>query len=238
MTTAVILAGGLGTRLRSVVDDRPKPMAEVAGRPLLEHLMSYWIKQGVERLALSVGYKGTMIQEHFGHSYEGISVDYVQEPAPLGTGGALISCIRQLRLDAPFLLLNGDTYFEVNLHSLISLGKKTEADWVFGLFPTKDERRYLAVDVENDGRLAMSRNPQGSNEVGGQRWANGGVYWINPRSLAPLISTKHKASLESDFLPYLYHLKQVFYGLKCNGTFVDIGVPEDYLRAQTMSCFK
>lgn len=237
MTTAVILAGGLGKRLRSVVDDRPKPMADVAGRPFLEHLLNYWIKQGVERFVLSVGYKKTVIQDHFGTSYKGISIAYVQETTPLGTGGALLSCLRQLRLNDPFLLLNGDTYFEVDLQSLIDLGEKKRADWVLCLFPTKDKQRYLLVDVESDGRLAMNFNPKGGNNVEEQHWANGGVYWINPRALAPLILIKHKASLELDFLPYLHNLSQTFYGLRCISTFIDIGVPEDYRRAQAMSCF-
>jgi D-glycero-alpha-D-manno-heptose 1-phosphate guanylyltransferase len=89
MITAIVLAGGLGTRLRSVVPDLPKPMAPIKGRPFLEYQLDYWIAQGVDRFVLSLGYRHEVIVEHFGNSYQGVKLDYVVEPTPLGTEAAL-----------------------------------------------------------------------------------------------------------------------------------------------------
>ena len=114
MTTAIILAGGLGTRLRGTLPDLPKPMAPVAGRPFLAHQLDHWIAQGVVRFVLSVGYRAVAISNHFGDRYRGVPIDYVVEPAPLGTGGALALAATKLRSNEPALLLNGDTYFDVD----------------------------------------------------------------------------------------------------------------------------
>jgi D-glycero-alpha-D-manno-heptose 1-phosphate guanylyltransferase len=119
VTSAIILAGGLGTRLRSAVPDLPKPMAPIAGRPFLAYQLDYWIRQGVDRFVLSVGYRHESIMAYFGAAYRGIAVDYSVEQTPLGTGGGLLLALE--RLDGgqrPFLLLNGDTYFEVDLATL------------------------------------------------------------------------------------------------------------------------
>ena len=175
LDTAVILAGGLGTRLRSVVADRPKPMALVAGRPFLEHLMQYWHKQGIQRFVLSVGYRNESIREHFGDSYAGCKLDYVVETEPLGTGGGLLMCQRTLNLTAPFLLLNGDTYFAVDLSTLEHQAQKHDADWVFSLFPTSETHRYLAVQLKDSGKLNFEVDCN-SESQSGMCWANGGVY--------------------------------------------------------------
>lgn len=237
MTTAVILAGGLGTRLRSVVADRPKPMAEVAGRPFLEHLISYWIKQGVDRFILSTGYRSTMIRDHFGASFNGVPIDYVTEAIPLGTGGAIVKCQRQMALSSPFLLLNGDSFFAVELDSLIRCRNATNSDWIFSLFPTSNNKRYLTLNLENNGSVKIPDGIESPKHTSELRWANGGVYFVNPKALLPVISNEHSASLESDFLPYLQNLGQRFHGVKCEGTFIDIGVPEDFATAQTIPYF-
>ena len=115
MTTAIILAGGLGTRLRSAVPDLPKPMAPIAGRPFLAHQMDHWIGQGVSRFVLSVGYRHEAISSHFGRRFHGAAIDYVVETSPLGTGGAVKLATAGLPRDEYTLLLNGDTYFDVPL---------------------------------------------------------------------------------------------------------------------------
>ena len=115
MTTAIILAGGLGTRLRSTVPDLPKPMAPIAGRPFLAHQMDHWIGQGVSRFVLSVGYRHEAISSHFGRRFHGAAIDYVVETSPLGTGGAVKLATAGLPRDEYTLLLNGDTYFDVPL---------------------------------------------------------------------------------------------------------------------------
>ena len=236
LDTAVILAGGLGTRLRSVVADRPKPMALVARRPFLEHLMQYWHKQGIQRFVLSVGYRNESIREHFGDSYAGCKLEYVVETEPLGTGGGLLMCQRTLNLTDPFLLLNGDTYFAVDLSNLAHQAQKHDADWVFSLFPTSETQRYLAVQLTDSGKLEF--RVEGNSVLrSGMRWANGGVYWIHPRALLPFQDLPTPLSLEVDMFPLAEQLGQVFCGLPSEATFIDIGVPDDYQRAQTMPCF-
>ena len=236
MTTAVILAGGLGTRLRSVVDDRPKPMAEVAGKPFLEHLMRYWHDQGIERFILSVGYRAEQIECYFGSTFEGHKVEYVREQVPLGTGGALLLCQESKTLKEPFLLLNGDTYFQVNLQVLQEMAKSSHADWVLSLFPTNDSRRYMPIKVEGSGRILFESSVD-QNRQGQATWANGGVYWVNPRALTMISESISNESLETGIFPKCVTLGQSFFGLRSEKLFIDIGVPNDYSRAQTMPCF-
>lgn len=236
LTTAIVLAGGLGTRLQSVVGDRPKPMAEVAGRPFLEHLLQYWQTQGIEQFVLSVGYRHQHIQDHFGHSFAGCRIEYVVEPQPLGTGGGLLLCQRQLQLTDPFLLLNGDTFFAIEANALQNQANRHDADWGFSLFPTTNAHRYLPAELDPTGRLSfgVSKKSHSDDSV---HWANGGVYWVHPRSLNPFREHTANLSLETELFPMCDQLGQVFCGLQSKAPFIDIGVPDDYARAQTMSCF-
>jgi len=236
MTTAVILAGGLGTRLRSVVSDRPKPMAEVAGKPFLAHLMRYWLIQGIERFILSVGYRADQIECYFGSTFEGCKVEYVHERFPMGTGGALLLCQESKGFKEPFLVLNGDTYFQVSLQALQDMIKWSHADWVLSLFPTNDSRRYMPLKVEGSGRISFESGVD-PNRKGQSTWANGGVYWFDPKALAILGGRISNISLESGIFPKCVGLGQAFFGLRSDALFIDIGVPEDYTRAQTMPCF-
>jgi len=116
---AVVLAGGLGTRLRAAVSDVPKPMAPVQGRPFLERLLDYWIGQGVQRAVLAVGYMHETVRKHFGEQYRNCAIDYSVEQQPLGTGGALVQTLPLVQ-GKTFLVLNGDTYFAVPLAKLTS----------------------------------------------------------------------------------------------------------------------
>lgn len=229
---AIILAGGLGTRLKSVVPDVPKPMAPVAGRPFLEWQMDYWIEQGIDRFILSVGYRHEDIQSHFRDAYKTASIEYVIEHAPMGTGGGFLLAAQSLKSNDPFLLLNGDTYFEVSLKDLDRFANDHQADWCFTLFRAKESGRYTGLEINSiDGRIISF---QSENEKIG-RFANGGVYWINPQSLKTLdFKMGHAYSLESEFFTQLQKNKQAIYGLECHGRFIDIGVPSDYARAQTM----
>lgn len=238
MTTAVILAGGLGTRLRPVVDDRPKPMAEVAGRPFLEHLLGYWKNQGVTRFVLSIGYRGEIIKHYFGAIWQGIPLDYVQESHPLGTGGALLMCHREIGLETPFILLNGDTFFEVELEALVRRAEQTNADCIFTLFPTSNRTRYLDVRTQNNGKVVLCKKQNGiPTPILSRSWANGGVYWIDPLALSSIDQFDLPVSLELELMPHLESEGRKLFAIRSRGTFIDIGVPEDYLRAQTMPCF-
>src|SRR5438067_6674889 len=118
LNEAIVLAGGLGTRLRSAVADVPKPMAPIRGRPFLEYLFDHWIDQGIRRFTLSVGYRHEVIVDHFGKAYHGATIRYAVERSPLGTGGALLGTLATFSVEAPVLLLNGDTYFAVDVKRL------------------------------------------------------------------------------------------------------------------------
>ncbi len=231
MITAVILAGGLGSRLRSAVPDLPKPMAPISGRPFLEHLLDYWINQGVGKFMLSVGYRYQLIISHFGHTYRGVEIDYVIEETPLGTGGGLLLAVEKIGGDEPFLLLNGDTYFAVDLQTLIKFFQANQADWCFSLFRTREPGRYMGMDLTPEGRIISLKS--GADQL--ERLANGGVYLVNPRSLR---STRFlpgdKLSLEDDFFQVAMTSGRGLFGVEFSGDFIDIGVPDDYYRAPDM----
>ncbi len=228
MTTAIILAGGLGTRLRESVPDLPKPMAPINGRPFLEHQLDYWIGQGVKRFILSVGYRHTAIVEHFNAAYRGIPLEYSIERSPLGTGGGLLLAAKKLPAEANFLLLNGDTYFEVDLAALRGLHGAKKADWTFSLFRTAEVGRYMGMDIAADSQITSLKSSTGKSD----RLANGGVYLVNPEALSiGGWKSGDKVSLEDDLLPAVFASGRRFYGLECSGKFIDIGVPQDYARA-------
>jgi len=226
VTTAIILAGGMGTRLRSVVPDLPKPMAPINGRPFLEHLMDYWISQGVNRFVVSVGYMKEVIMDHFGASYRATTLTYAIEDEPLGTGGGLLLATQGL--SEPFLVLNGDTFFEVDLAKLLKFHAENSSEWTFSLFQANEGGRYMGMDVRTDGEIISLTS--GMGESG--RLANGGVYVVNPSMLG---KTKfvpgQKLSLEDDLLPSFVTQGGKLYGIEFSGCFIDIGVPLDYFRA-------
>jgi D-glycero-alpha-D-manno-heptose 1-phosphate guanylyltransferase len=231
MTSAVILAGGLGTRLRSVIPDLPKPMAPINGRPFLEHQMRYWSGQGVNHFVLSVGYRYQTIVNYFGTRFEGVDLEYVIEETPLGTGGGLILASKKVSRMENFLLLNGDTYFEIELKNLINFSEEVDADWCFSMFRTGEVGRYLGMNVLPGGQITSFKAEISSLE----RLANGGIYMVNPRALKMIpFFPGDKLSLEQDVFPMAMAMKQRFYGIEFHNTFIDIGVPDDYLRASTL----
>ena len=228
MTTAIILAGGLGTRLRAAVPDWPKPMAPVAGRPFLAYLLDYWILQGVGHVILSLGYRHEAITRYFRDSYNGVRIDYAIETELLGTGGALRMAARYCSNQQGFLLLNGDTFFAVDLAALQAFTDKSRADICLSLFETTDCRRYHGVDLTNDG-IIVSLCAQSAKD---RHLANGGVYWCKPNRLQLETHASGTCSLENDVFPSLLLAQCRIAGLEFKAPFIDIGIPEDYNRAE------
>ena len=227
VTTAIILAGGLGTRLKKVVPDLPKPMALIRERPFLEYQMDFWISQGVTKFILSVGYLNHIIIDHFGDSYHTASIDYFVEDDLLGTGGALLMAAQGLK--ETFLVLNGDTFFEVNLNDLCLFHNKHNAEWTMSLFKSKDLDRYMGVELAKTGEIVVLKSKQSQIDL----LVNGGVYLINPSAISRLnLNPGIKSSLEDQLLPSFLSLGGKLFGIECYGKFIDIGVPEDYYRAQ------
>jgi D-glycero-alpha-D-manno-heptose 1-phosphate guanylyltransferase len=229
INTAVILAGGFGTRLRSVVSEVPKPMAPINGKPFLEILINYWIIQGVNNFILSVGYKHEIIENHFGNNYRNLDIKYLVEESPLGTGGALIKAISNFKIEQPFLLLNGDTYFEVSLESLEAFHNLKKSAFTFSVFKSNNLERYLGLNVNDE----MQVLPVESKEVGNEsKFVNGGVYIIDPSIInINNFEMDHFYSFENDILPEIMKEHPAIYACEFDTTFIDIGVPEDYFKA-------
>ena len=235
MTSAIILAGGLGTRLRSAVPDLPKPMAPISGRPFLEHLLDYWLNQGVNHFVLSIGYRHEIIVNHFGENYKGAKLEYVIEKTPLGTGGGLLLAAEKVSKYEPFLLLNGDTYFAVDLKTLCEFTLANDTDWCFSLFRTHDEGRYMGMDISPKGQIVSLK----SGAAPSGHLANGGVYWVNSCALlSERFSPGDKLSLEDDFFVIAMASDKRLMGIEFSGTFIDIGVPDDYQRAAALLALK
>lgn len=231
--TAIILAGGLGTRLKDVVPKIPKPMAPVNGRPFLEFLMNYWMKQGVDQFILSIGYESNTIINHFGKDFNGAKIEYSIEDNPLGTGGGFIKAAQ--KLTKPFLLLNGDTFIEMDFSKIMNFHLKKNADWTMSVIHIKDSSRYMGLEMNENGKIVsleckMVSLKSNHNVI--KKMANGGAYYINPSVIKKLkFQVNKKISLENDLLPSLLNNNNIF-GIECNGDFIDIGIPEDYFRAQ------
>ena len=226
---AIVLAGGLGTRLRAAVPDLPKPMAPVSGRPFLERLLDYWIAQGVARFILSTGYRHEMLAAHFGASFHGAAILHAVEDRPLGTGGGLLLASGSLKAAGPFLVLNGDTFFEVALNKLRDFHAAHGAEATLSLFRSPQQGRYGGITLGEEGQIRSL----GAGEKGGL--ANGGVYLME-RSLlegGPW-QPRSALSLEGDILPFALGAGKRVYGMECSGRFLDIGVPEDYARAASV----
>jgi D-glycero-alpha-D-manno-heptose 1-phosphate guanylyltransferase len=204
-------------------------MALVNGRPFLTHLLDYWLVQGVDHFVLSVGYLHDMILNFIGARYRGVSVDYAVEETPLGTGGGLLLALDRLRDDAPFLLLNGDTFFAVQADSLLGFHNRQAAAWTLSLFHATEANRYMGVKLGDDGRIEDLAS--GKGEVGA--YANGGVYAASPGALRQCgFPAASRLSLENEMLPQIQDKGQRIYGITYSATFIDIGVPADYERAQ------
>lgn len=230
ITTALILAGGMGTRLKSVISNVPKPMAPINGRPFLEIQLDYWINQGVDNFIISVGYKSEIIIEHFGHKYRNANINYVIEDNPLGTGGAIIKSIKDFQIEEPFMLLNGDTYFEISLFNLLSFHQNKGSQFTFSVFKSNNTERYMGLNLDHNMRLLPEFYIENSND---EKYVNGGVYIINPEILNREKFENDKFySLENDIFPIINKKEALIYACLFENKFIDIGVPEDYYLAQ------
>jgi D-glycero-alpha-D-manno-heptose 1-phosphate guanylyltransferase len=219
-TPVIILAGGFGTRLSTVVKDVPKPMAPINGKPFLHYIFKELQHQKIKQVVLSVGHLKEVIQDYFQDSYLGISIQYAIENEPFGTGGGIKHAFNFVEDDA--FVLNGDTFFDIELSKL----KKTDADISIALKPMFNFDRYGTVELNNENRI-VSFNEKKYCEHG---LINGGVYYFK-KSLFDKIETERKFSFEKDILEkHLHHLQ--IQGTVFDNYFIDIGIPEDYKQAQ------
>ncbi|HET8865942.1 MAG TPA: HAD-IIIA family hydrolase [Gracilimonas sp.] len=222
---AIILAGGLGTRLRSEVQDIPKPMAPIQSKPFLEHLVDRIVDAGVNRIIFSVGYKSDYIKDHFSSAYKNCEIVYAVEEEQLGTGGAIKNAL-QFAHSKDVLVLNGDSMFYGDIKALFSFHKKSGADVTFALKPMENIKRYGTVELNSDRKILQfyEKQPKDSGLI------NVGMYVFNVESFMKC-ELPNKFSIEHDFFePKVNEL--TFMGFPSSGYFLDIGIPEDFKKAQ------
>jgi D-glycero-alpha-D-manno-heptose 1-phosphate guanylyltransferase len=223
---AIILAGGLGTRLLKVVNDKPKSMALVNDKPFLEYLLNYLTGQEIQKVILSVGYKREMIQDYFKDRYKHLFLSYAIEEEPLGTGGGIVNALEQVEGEYAFVL-NGDSMFRVDMNAMLNLHRKTNADLTMALRFLDDTSRFGTVKIDAGGKVTGFHEKKQDGCAG---YINGGVYLIN-KSFRLSGSFGKKFSIEKDCFEKCYKVAGI-YGYQSKGYFLDIGVPEDYMTAQ------
>ncbi|MGD0711470.1 MAG: nucleotidyltransferase family protein [Bacteroidales bacterium] len=223
---AILLAGGLGTRLQKAVPDLPKPMAPVNGRPFIEYVLDYLIQHEVTRFILSVGYKHEAFAKHFANDYKGCSVLFSVEKEPLGTGGGIKKAL-VLAEAAEVLVLNADTLFRFDLDGFYLSHKRTNADITIALRQMKDIKRYGSVEIDEDMRVTGFTEKSGISKPG---YINGGIYLLK-KDIFNELKLPEKFSIEKDFME-VYYNKLKMGGFPSRGYFLDIGIPEDYEKAQ------
>ena len=224
--TAAILAGGLGTRLRSKVADRPKVLASVNGRPYLAYLLEQLAAAGIGHVVLLTGYRGDQVRATFGECYAGIRLTYSQEATPLGTAGALRRALPCL-LSSTVLVLNGDSYCHASLPDFWQFHRGNNADLSLVLTPVNDCSRYGRVYLGQQGHIECFEEKTGSV---GEGLVNAGIYLLR-RELIEEIPNDGMVSLEKDLFPVWAATKCCF-GWPCTARFLDIGTPESYAQAE------
>ena len=224
MKEAVILAGGFGTRLRSVIQDIPKPMSPVGGRPFLDFLLKQLSFSGFSRVILSVGYRHETISDHFGVSFENMQLDYCVEDVPLGTGGAVARAMQQTTAN-DVLVVNGDSILMASLERFRDFHRARNTPVSMALKAEKDFDRYGTVTLDGERIVRFEEKRHISEGV-----FNAGLYWLHASVGDRLLELPAPFSLEKEiFEKHVFPLS----GCVFHDYFIDIGVPEDYTRAQT-----
>ena len=223
---AIILAGGLGTRLRDLVPDLPKPMAPINGRPFLAYVLDALDAAGFASAILAIGYRSDSIQDHFGQVYRGLRLRYSVEHEPLGTGGAIRLALEQAVVPNVFVV-NGDTFLQVDYRALLKAHLDAGASLSLAVHALPDVARYGALELA-DGRVCgfLEKGRVGPGVI------NAGTYLLSP-NLFERYALPRVCSFETDLLmPHVAEIAPLAF--ETGGLFIDIGVPEDYVRAQDM----
>lgn len=224
-TTAFILAGGMGTRLRAAVADRPKVLAPVRGRPFLAFLLDRLASAGVRQAVLGTGYMADAVEAAFGAAHQGMRLSYAREEMPLGTGGALRNGLAQLPSD-PVLVLNGDSYFDADLPSFVQAFAESGARAALLRARVPDVARYGQVHSADDGRVVRFEEKGAATGPG---WINAGIYLFR-REVLEAIPADRPVSLEKEVFPSL--IGRGLYAVSQEGRFIDIGTPESYAEVE------
>lgn len=224
-TTAVVLTGGLGTRLRSVIADRPKTLAPIAGRPFLTFVLDPLVSAGVRDVVLCTCYMAELIRQTLGNEYRGLRLGYSQEPSPLGTGGALRLAASRLTSD-PVLVLNGDSFCQFDPAALCDWHAAHRAEATLLLTHVADTHRYGRVTLDEHDAVAAFEE---KGNAAGPGWINAGVYVLSRQFILD-IPTTGPVSLEREIFPAW--IGRGLFGCRSEGRFLDIGTPESYAAAE------
>jgi len=224
---AIILAGGFGTRLQSVVNDVPKPMAPINKIPFLNYVFDYLKYYQIEHVVLSTGYLAEKIVEFYKDEFNGIKISYAKEKSPLGTGGGIRNAMTKCST-SDVLVLNGDSFFDVNIKTHYRHHIFKQADCTLALRKVDNAARYGTIELGRLDRISAFKEKD-NKEVPGL--INGGVYILNREVYLNKTDAEAVFSIEKDF--YEKRLKELdIFGFEYNGYFIDIGIPEDYKKAQ------
>jgi NDP-sugar pyrophosphorylase family protein len=223
---AMILAGGLGTRLSRVLPDMPKVLAPIAGRPFLAYLLDALADAGIQEAILCTGYRADSVERAFGARYRGISLRYSRETQPLGTGGALRQAMGMTSADT-LLALNGDSFVAYDFQAFLAWHQESNFAASLVLTQVPDCSRFGTVDVTPQGVIRSFAEKTGRAEAG---WINGGVYLVS-RPLLSSLPQERTLSIERDVFPSW--LSVGLGGYRSSGAFLDIGTPESLAQAET-----
>lgn len=224
---AIVLAGGLGTRLQHVLPDIPKCMAPINGKPFLTFVLDYLENQKIDKVILSVGYRKEHIINYFGTSYRSLEIVYSIENEPLGTGGAIKQAMDFCTNKFSFVV-NGDTYFMPDLADMSNLHQKAEADITIAVKHLADTIRYGLVVTDQGGKIVEFSE---KDKFSGRGWINGGIYLVR-KALFDTFQ-QQKFSIENDVFKVSCN-KLYIQAFQTDGFFLDIGIPEDYSKAQIL----
>jgi D-glycero-alpha-D-manno-heptose 1-phosphate guanylyltransferase len=223
---AILLAGGYGTRLQKAVPDLPKPLAPVNGKPFIEFVMDFLIRQRIKKFILSVGYKHEEFAHHFSSDYNGCSIMFSVEKEPLGTGGGIRKALEFT--DSPeVLVVNADTLFRLDIQALYMEHKKSNADITIALKHMDDVSRYGSVEIDENKRVTGFMEKKQKTGAG---YINGGIYLFS-RDFFKQFELPEKFSFEKNCLEAYFKTLKIE-GFPSRGFFLDIGIPEDYGKAQ------
>ena len=222
---AIVLAGGLGTRLKHLLDDLPKPMAPVGDKPFLTYLLLCLESEGIERVILSVGYKSEKIIEYYGNKFNNIEIIYSVEDVPLGTGGAIKKSLSLCQEDCVFII-NGDTFFDISFDIMRKAFINKAPSILIALCEMRSVERYGSVDVDESGVVIAFKEKTYRESA----LINGGVYLIKT-DIMSYEDLPDRFSFEKDILEKKVETNAIM-ALPFDNYFIDIGVPEDFYKAQ------
>jgi len=227
INTAIILAGGFGTRLQGVIKDLPKPMAPINGLPFLNYQLNYLKHYGIKNVIISTGYLAEKITSCYGNDFNGIQITYSHEQVPMGTGGGIRLALEKCKDDLA-IILNGDSFFDVDIQQFYNLHLHKSSQVSLALRKVENAARYGTIELNGEERVISFCE---KNNISKEGLINGGVYIIDKEIYLKNTPAGSNFSVEKDF--FEKQLKNILIkGFEFKGYFIDIGIPEDYEKAQ------